>query len=278
MRTDDSGTTWNEVQAFTSPGGTAGTASNTIGSVDSRVWDKGSRLSVTLQSGDVFDATELAVLNGSNHFAYGAHGRWEIIAVQKCTLVSGSSYTFSDMLRGRFGTEWAMTTHVAGDRVVALTSSEVTTIGMSAATIGLARMYRGVTYDQDISTASDYAFTYNGVNLECLSPVYFSGYNAVGSTDWTLTWIRRSRTDGEWRDLVDVGLGETTEAYEVDIFADGTYTTVKRTITATSPTCTYTTADQTTDFGSAQTTIYAKVYQMSSVVGRGYPTTASFTA
>ena len=278
MRTDDSGTTWNEVQAFTSPGGTVGTASNTIGSVDSRVWDKASRLSVTLQAGDVFDATELAVLNGSNHFAYGAHGRWEIIAVQKCTLVSGSSYTFSDMLRGRFGTEWAMTTHVAGDRVVALTSSEVTTIGMSAATIGLARTYRGVTYDQDISTASDYAFTYNGVNLECLSPVMFSGYNAVGSTDWILTWVRRSRTDGEWRDLVDVGLGETTEAYEVDIFADGTYTTVKRTITATSPTCTYTTADQTTDFGSAQTTIYAKVYQMSSVVGRGYPTTASFTA
>ena len=275
MRTDDSGTTWNEVQAFTSPGGTSGIAADTLGSVDSRVWDKGSRLSVTLQAGDVFDATELAVLNGSNHFAYGAHGRWEIIAVQKCTLVSGSTYTFSDMLRGRFGTEWAMTTHVAGDRVVALTSSEVTTIGMSAATIGLARTYRGVTYDQDISTASDYAFTYNGVNLECLSPVYFSGYNAVGSTDWTLTWIRRSRTDGEWRDLVDVGLGETTEAYEVDIFADGTYTTVKRTLTATSPTCTYTTADQTTDFGSAQTTIYAKVYQMSSVVGRGYPTTCS---
>ncbi len=278
MRTDDAGTTWNEVQAFTSPGGTSGTASNTIGSVDSRVWDKSSRLSVTLQAGDVFDATELAVLNGANHFAYGAHGRWEIIAVQKCTLVSGSSYTFSDMLRGRFGTEWAMTTHAVGDKVVALTSSEVTTIGMSAATIGLERTYRGVTYDQDISTATDYAFTYNGVNLECLSPVYFNGYNAVGSTDWTLTWVRRSRTDGEWRDLVDAGLGETTEAYEVDIFSDGTYTTVKRTLTATSPTCTYTTADQTTDFGSVQTTIYAKVYQMSSVVGRGYPTTATFTA
>lgn len=278
MRTDDAGTTWNEVQAFTSPGGTSGIASNTIGSVDSRVWDKSSRLSVTLQAGDVFDATELAVLNGANHFAYGAHGRWEIIAVQKCTLVSGSSYTFSDMLRGRFGTEWAMTTHVAGDKVVSLTSSEVTTIGMSAATIGLERTYRGVTYDQDISTATDYAFTYNGVNLECLSPVYFTGYKAVGSTDWTLTWVRRSRTDGEWRDLVDAGLGETTEAYEVDIFSDGTYTTVKRTISATSPTCIYTTADQTTDFGSVQTTIYAKVYQMSSVVGRGYPTTATFTA
>lgn len=53
--------------------------------------------------------------------------------------------------------------------------------------------------------------------------------------------------------------GETTEAYfNLDIFTDNTYTTVKRTITATSPNCLYTSAQQVTDFGAGANFIYAK--------------------
>jgi len=125
----------------------------------------------------------------------------------------------------------------------------------------------------EVEGAADQLFTYQGVNLECLSPVYFYGYVVDATSDWSFSWIRRSRTDGEWRDLVDVGLGETTEAYELDIFTDNTYTTVKRTITATTQTCLYTSAQQVADFGSNQANVYAQVRQMSSIVGRGYPAT-----
>ncbi len=62
--------------------------------------------------------------------------------------------------------------------------------------------------------------------------------------DWTLTWIRRTRTGGEWRDTVDTSLGEASEAYALDLYANGTYPTVKRTIAAGSPSCVYTSADQ----------------------------------
>lgn len=278
VRTDDYGSTWTEIQGFSSPGAAIGSASNTIGEVDSRVWDKGSVLSVSMLNGELFDATEIAVLNGGNHFAYGAPGRWEIIGVQKCTLVSAASYKLSDMLRGRKGTEWAMSLHAIGDKVVALSETDVTTIGMSSSAIGLERTYRAVTLDMEVEGAADQLFTYQGVNLECLSPVYFTGARTIATGDWEFSWIRRSRTDGEWRDLVDVGLGETTEAYELDIFTDNTYTTVKRTITATSPNCLYTSAQQVTDFGSNQSTVYAKVYQMSSVVGRGYPLQVELSA
>lgn len=273
VRTDDYGSTWTEIQGFSSPGGAVGSASDTIGAVDSRVWDKGSVLSVSMLNGELFDATEIAVLNGGNHFAYGAPGRWEIIGVQKCTLISADNYKLSDMLRGRKGTEWAMSLHAIGDKVVALSETDVTTIGMSSSAIGLERTYRAVTLDMEVEGAADQLFTYQGVNLECLSPVYFYGYVVDATSDWSFSWIRRSRTDGEWRDLVDVGLGETTEAYELDIFTDNTYTTVKRTITATTQTCLYTSAQQVADFGSNQATVYAKVYQMSSIVGRGYPAT-----
>jgi hypothetical protein len=278
IRTDDDGMTWNDIQAFAAPGGVVGAATNTIGSVDSRVWDKASALNVTMYNGTLSSTTELAVLNGGNYFAYGTDGRWEIIAAQTCTMVSGMSYVLTNLLRGRFGTEWAMSTHVVGDKVAALSTNDVTAIGMSSSSIGLSRAYRGITEGQDISTGTDTSFTYNGVNLECLSPAYFRADLLPLSTDWGMTWIRRSRTDGEWRDLVDAGLSETTEAYEIDIYSDNTFTVVKRTIAVTTPSCTYTTAQQTADFGAVQTTIYVKLYQLSSVVGRGYPNTVTFIA
>ena len=72
------------------------------------------------------------------------------------------------------------------------------------------------------------------INLKPLSPIALTG-NRDASNDWALSWIRRTRTGGEWRDYVDAMLGETSEAYQVDIFSDGTYTTVKRTLSVTSP-------------------------------------------
>lgn len=275
VRTDDSGTTWNDLQAFDPPGSDVGIATNTIGAVDSRVWDKASSLSVVMSNGTLSSVTELAVLNGENYFAYGDHGRWEIIGVQNCTLVSGASYTLYDMLRGRAGTEWTMGLHQIGDRLVSLNTTDVTAIGMAVATIGISREYRGITYGNDIDTDKDLSFTYAGVNLECLSPVHLKASKVIASNDWNMEWVRRSRTDGEWRDKVDAGLGETTEAYEVYIYTNNTFTTIKRTISSVTQSCTYTSAQQVADFTVNQATIYWKVAQLSSVVGPGYLSVAT---
>ena len=56
---------------------------------------------------------------------------------------------------------------------------------------------------------------------------------------------------------------------------DSGYTTLKRTLTASTPTVTYTNANQVTDFGSGQTVLYLKIYQLSAIVGRGYSLTVS---
>jgi hypothetical protein len=93
-----------------------------------------------------------------------------------------------------------------------------------------------------------------------------------GSGNLTISWIRRSRVDAEWRDGVGIPLGEESEVYEVDIL-DGS--TVVRTTPATSPTASYSAADQTTDFGSVQSSIDVKIYQLSAVVGRGYAAEAT---
>jgi len=70
-------------------------------------------------------------------------------------------------------------------------------------------------------------------------------------------------------------LGENVEQYEIDIYDDNTYTTVLRTIAATSESAEYTAAQQATDFGSAQAQVYVKIYQISQTVGRGYELTGA---
>jgi hypothetical protein len=73
---------------------------------------------------------------------------------------------------------------------------------------------------------------------------------------------------------MSIPLGEATEAYQVEVWDSG-YTTLKRTLTSSTPTVTYTNANQVTDFGSGQTTIYLKIYQLSATVGRGNALTVS---
>jgi hypothetical protein len=273
----DSGTTWLERQEFGPPGATFGTASNSIGVVEDRMVDASSVLTVELAQGELYDTTLLAMLSGANHFAYGADGRWEIIAAQKCTLVSGSTYKLQDLLRGRFGTEWAMGLHAGGDAVILLDSADIEAIPMDTAQIGASLLYRAITAGRDFSTDGNRSFTYQGVNLKPLSPILLNGSIDPGSGDWTLLWTRRSRKDTEWRDYVDAPLGEDSEQYQLDIYDSGSYSVVKRTITATAQTASYSAADQTTDFGSGQSTLYIKLYQVSATIGRGYPLTTSIT-
>ena len=277
MQSNDEGSTWASLHDFGAPGSSMGTCTNSIGSVEPRQIDNASALTVTLTQGALYSITQLAMLAGGNHFAYGQHGRWEIIAAQTCTLVSGTTYTLTNLLRGRFGTEWAMGLHTVGDSLVLLDTTDVAAITMSSGAIGLSYLYRGITVGRDISTDSNRTFAYQGVNLKPLSPIALTGAIDPGTNDWSLSWIRRTRTGGEWRDYVDADLGESSEAYQIEIYSDGTYTTVKRTISTTTPAASYTSAQQVADFGANQATLYLKIYQISASVGRGYPLTQSIT-
>lgn len=276
LQSADAGATWSDIQDFDAPGATYGTASTTIGSVEPRLLDKSSRLTVTLANGDLFDVTEAAMLAGANHFAYGADGRWEIIAAQKCTLQSGKTYVLSDLWRARFGTEWAMSTHQVGDALILLDTDDLALVTTSASTIGLSRLYRAITYGREISTDSNRAWTYQGINLKPLSPILLNGHRDA-SNDWSLSWVRRTRGVAEWRDNVDAPLNEAAEQYQIDVFSSSGFTTLKRTLTVSTPAATYSAADQTADFGAPQATLHLRIYQISATVGRGYPLTESIT-
>ncbi len=78
--------------------------------------------------------------------------------------------------------------------------------------------------------------------------------------------MRRTRIGGDSWELTEVPLGEDAELYEVDVLAGAI---VKRTISTATASALYTSAQQIADFGSVQAAVSLKVYQISSVFGRG---------
>jgi len=268
-QTADGGQTWTDLQAFDGKS-TAGYAQAPLVVNAGNLIQKGGSLTVSLISGTLESVTEAQMLNGANIAAYGIDGRWEIIRFQNATLNGDGTYTLDTFWRGDRGTEWATGLHASNDYFILMTDPDLAFVGMPTDSIGQPRDYRAITVGADIDSAISTAYTYEAVNLET-----YSGVHPVGSrmaNDLTIKWQRRTRVGGAWRDNVDASLGETSEAYEVDIM-DGA--TVKRTLTASTPSVLYTSAMQITDFGSNQPSVTVKIYQLSSVVGRGYPLEAT---
>lgn len=275
-RSVDGGQTWTDLQGFTSPV-TMGYARGSLGSGRFDIVDASGVLDVDMMAGDLSSLDEVAQFAGGNALAYGAPGRWEICSPRTVTLNADGSLRMTDWLRGRFGTEWAASLHQSGDALVLLTDPDLAWVGMDSGSIGLARDYRGITAGRAIDADDNRSETYNGVNLKPLSPVYLNGSRHPSTRDWSLSWTRRGRVSPDWRNSVDVPVGEASEAYEVEIYDGSGYATVKRTLTSSTSAVAYTSDQQVTDFGANQATLYVRVYQISETVGRGYPLTTSIT-
>ena len=238
---------------------------------DPNVWDRGNSVNIRLVDANdsLTAATEAQVLNGSNLAILGN----EIINFTTIVEEDDGSFTISGLLRGRKGTEWATDDHAVGDRFVLLNFNYI---------------------DHHFIPVGDHEDTYpNGVYYHCVSaglgwtmgitkqlvtkirslmpyaPCHIAG-SRDGSNDLTITWIRRNRLFGEWRSSVGVPMSEDSEAYEVDIIGDSSGD-VLRTITGlSSPTATYTAAQQTTDGITPGDPVIVRVYQISALIGRGF--------
>lgn len=242
-----------------------GAAVDVLGDFSSNVFDEANTVTVTLIGGQLFNANEFAVLNGENAAVLGN----EIIQFKTATLISGTTYVLSGLLRGRRGTEWACSTHEVGERFVLLEEETVLAQNFNIANINSSRYFKAITAWNLVDDEPDSElFTWRANCLRPYSPVNLGGGRA--GDDLTITWTRRTRVSGEWHDYSDVPLGEESEEYEVEIW-NSTYTVLHRTFTGlTTPEAIYTAAEQIEDFGSAQSTVYVRIFQISSVVGRGY--------
>jgi hypothetical protein len=228
------------------------------------VWDTENVLDVLVQSpGLEFESkTELEVLNGANLLLVGQ----ETVQFVEAEQLGPSEWRLSKLLRGRRGTEWAMATHQVGEAVLVLDPAVLTRTS-SLEEVGLSRFYKAASIGSDPSLPEAVGFTNEAASLMPYAPVHTQG-TRNGGGDLTITWVRRTRYSGEWRDLVDVPLNEASEAYDVDVL-DGAGLVV-RTLSSTAPSVAYDAVDQTADFGAPQAAVDVAVYQLSAAVGRGF--------
>jgi len=236
-----------------------------------RVFDEMNTVTVNLGAGTLSSSTYAAVIASLsvNAMLIGS----EIIQFRTATLVSAGEYILSGLLRGGRGTEWAMTGHVAGERAVLLRTAGLRRVAATNADIGATRYIRGVTKSRALSSATPLPFVDNAVGLKPFSP-YYPQILRDTSNNATISFIRRTRLTTRVSGTlgINVPLGEDIELYDVEIYSSSSYTTVVHTFSGlTTPTTPYTAAQQTADGLIPGDTIYAKAYQRSTTVGRGYP-------
>lgn len=268
-KSSDGGTNYEAVVSTTN-GAIIGVALDVLGDFDGgNVFDYENTVTVQLlTTGTLINYTQLQVLNGSGAFLFGAHGRWEVVQYKTATLIAENTYQLSGLLRGRRGTEWAMSTHAAGDRFVLADINTFQRPNPGTSDIGLGRLYKGVTARDTLNNTPSQSFTNGAVGLKPYAPVHLTG-ERDGSNNLTIDWVRRTRIGGEWRDYVDVQIGEATLAFDVEVWDSG-YTTLLRTISGVNAvTTSYTAADQTTDGITPGDPVYLRIFQISAVIGRG---------
>ena len=265
-KSTDGGSNYSPALSLTTAA-TMGVTASTLGNWSGgNVFDDVNALTVVLDYGTLSSATELAVLNGANAAYVGG----ELIQFTTATLTGDRTWEISGLLRGRRGTEREILGHVYGEAFVLLEDSTLRLLALNYSDVGVQRHYKLVPPGGAISSAAVTAHTADGNSVKPLAPVGIAGTRDSG--DLTITWVRRARVNAGWRDYIDVPVDEPTESYQIDIL-DGA--DVVRTLVSSTPTVEYTSAQQTTDFGSPQSVVSVAIYQISARLGRGHAGTAT---
>ncbi|MEM1428783.1 MAG: glycoside hydrolase/phage tail family protein [Pseudomonadota bacterium] len=230
-------------------------------------WDRGPAMRVQLYTGGPLAAVErAALLAGGNAFAIGdgSPGNWEVFQAERVELVAPDVYTLSLRLRGQLGTDAAMpSVWPVGSRIVLLDEA-AQQIELSASARGLERHYRIGPADLPVDDpAMRYVVAaFEGAGLRPYCPVHLS-VRDLEDGGLAVTWVRRTRLNGDSWAGEDVPLGEEREAYRVRVVGAGG--DVLRSADVTTPSWTWSAADRAADAGA----IALEVAQISQVFGAG---------
>ncbi|MCX7565165.1 glycoside hydrolase/phage tail family protein [Sulfitobacter sp. F26169L] len=246
---------------------TIGTTQSPLRAAPAGLVDRGASLQVKLISGRLETVDRDALLSGANLAAIGdgTSDNWEIFQFESAELIAPNTYLLRNRLRGQVGSDGLMPdVWPEGSQFVLLNSVPVQ--------IELRRNLRGVAQNFRIGPAQrpadDPSFrqlqrAFNGNGLRPYAPARLrAGEDAEGTL--ALTWVRRTRIDGDNWDTPEVPLGEETESYRVRIVKDGT---LLRAETVSAPQFTYSSSDQDADGAARPFSI--EVAQISATYGTG---------
>ncbi|MEL7114210.1 MAG: glycoside hydrolase/phage tail family protein [Pseudomonadota bacterium] len=183
--------------------------------------DRGAPLRVKFVYGDLASVERDRLLNGGNVAAIGdgSSANWEVFQFQTAELVGERTYDLSARLRGQLGTDGIMPTSWAPGSLVVIVNAALTQIDLAQSARGLARHYRigPAQRSFDDSSYKHLIEAFDGVGLRPYSPAHLRAL-PDGSGGERISWVRRTRIDGDSWQSVEVPLGEEREVYALRIF------------------------------------------------------------
>ena len=231
------------------------------------LWDRRAALRVRMVQGALASADKADVLNGANLMAIGdgSSDRWELFQFADALLVAPQTWELRMLLRGQLGTDAVMPEAWGAGSTVVLITPALGQIDLALAARGLARSYRigpsGRALDDPSVIQKVEAF--RGIGLRPYAPVHLRA-RAAENGDLAVSWIRRTRIDGDSWEGTDVPLGEESEAYVLRVMRG---TAVLREVALGAPEWIYPAAMQAADGGLAG--LGLAVAQVSAQFGTG---------
>lgn len=224
-------------------------------------WDDGNRIRIKLYGGALASATRDAVLNGANVFAIeSANDEYEIVQARTCELVAPGEYELSGFLRGRLGSAHAIRSpHPVGARIVLLDAKLARfSVGAHEWNEALRVVAPPAGAPSSSNRAARFDVTLPHAALRPWAPAHLRAERDA-SGDVTISWKRCARFGGDAWGPGEPPLGAAAESYRVDILDGGD---VRRTFNAAIPSCVYSVADQTADFGAPPALLHIRVAQI----------------
>lgn len=234
---------------------------------------------------EIESITDAELWEGANVCLVGQ----EVIQFRDTVQNADGTWTIWNLLRGRRGTEYACDTHRAGERFVFLSNATITLASDLTSSRGQPRYFRAVASGRTLQETATLQIAYEPRDLMPYA-VNDIRIDRTPTPDVKVTWARRTRMGGNMQDGTgSVPLGEKFERYEAYILAapfagdlskgEGPTTFLRKYAALTTPTFTYTAAEQAADtFDPTADTLHLVIYQLSDPVGRGFPAVRSIQA
>ncbi len=235
-------------------------------------WDDTSVITVVPRRADMEleSSTDAEVLAGANAAYVGPANGFggEVIQFVNAVLNPDGSYTLSRFRRAQRGTDAeAAVTHGFGELFVLLEPGALLRVNLGFGDLNQERWFKAVPLLGTADEAPSVPFTNTGVGLRPYAPVLLGASRpASPDPDIALVWTRRSRVGG---DLVPPPLAEDVELYTLQILDGASPPTVVREVEVSTPSFTYTEADQIADFGAPPAALNWRVAQVSGAYGNG---------
>lgn len=226
-----------------------------------------SYIDIRLDSSELYSITDDEFFNGANLCVIGK----ELIQFRDVEVIDATRniYRLSTLIRGKFGTEWAINKHTENEQFVYIKQNDITLQRiLTDNIINLNKFYKNVSNGKTTDETNSVEFINTGVGLKCytVSNVVYARSSGLG--DLSVEFKKRVR--GLWtiKDNVDV-TDFDIDQYIIEIYLDNTFTNVIRTINTTSLNFSYTQAQQIEDANN-KANLFFSITKVNSEVGRGY--------